>query len=76
MLLNWKDIFSCSKTDMGHTDLVKHNIKLVDDEPFKQPHRRIPPHLHSEVREHIKEMLETNVTRPSLSPFASPIVLV
>ena len=76
MLLDWKDIFSCSETDMGHTDLVKHKIKLVDNEPFKQPHRRIPPHLYSEVREHIKEMLETNVIRPSLSPYASPIVLV
>ena len=41
-----KNIFSCSQTDMGHTYLVKHNIKLVDNEPFKQPHRRIPPHLH------------------------------
>ena len=28
------------------------------------------------MREHIKEMLETNVIRPSLSPYASPIVLV
>jgi hypothetical protein len=30
MLVRWKDIFSCSDTDMGHTDLVKHQIKLYN----------------------------------------------
>ena len=28
-------IFSKGPTDLGHTDLVKHEIKLTDDKPFK-----------------------------------------
>ena len=42
-----------SVTDIGKCDLVKHQIRLNDNEPFKEPHRRIPPALFNEVREHL-----------------------
>ena len=31
---------------------------LENEQPFKEPYRRIPPALIQEVREHLKEMLE------------------
>ena len=76
LLESFRDIFSSGETDIGHTPLIKHQIKLKDDETFKERHRRIPPHLYEEVREHIRDMLDANVIRPSTSPYASPIVLV
>ena len=76
MLKLFRDIFSSGETDIGHTPLIKHQIKLKDDETFKERHHRIPPHLYEEVREHIRDMLDANVIRPSTSPYASPIVLV
>ena len=39
-------------------DLVKHEIRVVDDEPFKERFQRIPPPMVDEVHAHMKEMLE------------------
>ena len=75
-LSKWKGIFSKGITDLGNCDLVKHKIKLIDNEPFKEPHRRIPPALFQEVREHLAEMLEAGAIRPSQSLYSSNIVIV
>ena len=61
---------------LGHTDLVTHHIKLNDDNPFKERHRRIPPAMVNAVRDHLRQMLDNGVIRPSESPCASPVVLV
>ena len=75
-LIKWKGIFSKDITDLGKCNLVKHQIKLTDDQPFKEPHRRIPPALFQEVREHLREMLEAGAIRPSESPYSSNVVIV
>ncbi len=69
-------MFSKGITDIGHTKLVEHQIKLTDDTPFKDPHRRIPPGLIEEVREHLNEMLKAGAIRNSGSPYSSNVVLV
>ena len=53
-LSKWKGIFSKGITDLGNCDLVKHKINFHDNQPFKEPHRRIPPALFQEVREHLQ----------------------
>ena len=75
-LEKWNDIFSEGLTDLGNCDLVKHKINLHDNEPFKEPHRRIPPGLFQEVREHLSEMLQAGAIRPSQSPYSSNVVIV
>ena len=75
-LSKWKGIFSKGITDLGNCDLVKHKIKLIDNEPFKEPHRRIPPALFQKVREHLAEMLEAGAIRPSQSSYSSNVVIV
>ena len=72
----WQDIFSRGPTDLGHTDLDHHEIKLTDGKLFKEPYRRISPNMIEEVREHIAEMLQADAIRPSQSPFSSNVVLV
>lgn len=73
---NWETIFSKDLTDIGHTNLVTHHIRLHNEEPFKEPHRRIPPGLIEEVREHLQEMLQAGAIRNSESPFSSNVVIV
>ena len=73
----WEGIFSKScSTDLGRTNLIEREIHLEDDQPFKEPYRRIPPALIQEVREHLNEMLEIGAIRESKSPFSSNVVIV
>lgn len=76
MLKRNAGIFSKHDLDMGRTSLVKHNMILTDPVPFKEKYRRIPPQMYSEVKDHLKEMLDLGAIRPSNSPWASAIVLV
>ena len=76
LLGKWKHIFSTGPTDLGFTDLNEHEINLVDETPFKEPYRRIPPALFEEDRQHLKEMLDAGAIRESQSPFSSNVVLV
>ena len=41
-----------------------------------EPYRRIHPSDLTDVKDHLQEMQEAGVIRPSKSPFASPIVIV
>jgi transposase InsO family protein len=76
LLYKYSHVFSQHDLDLGRTDTVKHHIKLTDDTPFKERHRRVPPSMYEEVRNHIKEMLDLDAIRPSHSPYSSPVVLV
>ena len=71
-----EDLFSLGDTDIGLCTLIKHRVDLLDDVPFKQRHRRIPPAMIDEVRQHIEQLLACGVIRPSKSPWTSNVVLV
>jgi len=72
----WETVFAKDDMDLGHTDVVKHRIKLENPEPFKQRCRRIPPAMIDELKEHLHQMADLGVIRESHSPFASNIVPV
>ena len=69
-------IFAVEDLELGHTNLVKHEIKLTNYAPFKEQYRRIPPHQYEEVRKHLDEMLRMGASRRSNSPWVSAVVLV
>lgn len=78
LILDYHDIFSKGDTDLGHTNIVQHRIDLLEggDVPFKQRYRRIPPAMYEEVKDHIRQLMNAGVIRPSHSPWASNVVLV
>lgn len=76
LLKEYQDIFSKGETDIGFNDLVKHRIELIDETPFKQRTRRIPPAMFEEIRNHLQMLLDANIIRKSSSPFSSNVVIV
>ncbi|XP_076851615.1 uncharacterized protein LOC143502786 [Brachyhypopomus gauderio] len=70
------EIFAHHDLDFGHTNQVKHRIKLSDEAPFKQRARPIHPQDFDAVKRHLEELLESGVIRESESSFSSPIVVV
>ena len=68
--------FSLEPAELGCTHSTKHMIKVTDDTPFKEWFRKIPPLLVEEVRNHLREMLESGAIQPSQGAWCNAIVLV
>ena len=75
-LMEYHDIFSLDKNEMGCTDAAEHIIELLDEEPFKERFQRIAPPLLDEVQEHLQEMLDSGAIRPSQSAWCNAMVLI
>ena len=67
LLAKYHDVFSLDPAELGCTHLMEHTIKVTDDTPFKEQFRRILPPFLEEVRDHLREMLESGTIRPSQS---------
>ena len=76
LLAEYHDVFSLDPAELGCTHSTEHTIKVTDDTPFKERFRQIPLPMVEEVRNHLKEMLESGVIRPSQSAWCNAIVLV
>lgn len=76
LLRQYSSVFSAHEGDLGCTNLISHDIPLLDDVPVRQRYRRIPPSEYEVVKDHINQLLEAQVIRESSSPYGSPIVLV
>ena len=76
LLIKYQHIFSKDDHDVGRSTTVKHRIDLSNETPIRQRHRRIPPSMYEEVREHLEMLLQTGIIQESDSPWASPCVLV
>ena len=76
LLAEYHDIFSLDLAELGCTHSTEHAIKVTDDTPFKERFRHIPPPLVDEVRDHLREMLESGAIRPSQSAWCNAVVLV
>ena len=49
LLMEYHDIFSLDKNEIGCTDTAEHIIELLDEEPFKERFRQIALPLLDEV---------------------------
>ena len=76
LLVDYKDVFSKDKNDLGKTNLVEHTIDTGEAKPVAYPPRRVPLAFAEEEKKEIKRMLEQGIVRPSTSPWASPLCLV
>jgi len=72
-LLGYTDAFEHS---LGHTIVVRHKLNAGDSPTISQRPHRLPYAYRKETDNQIRDMLDQGVIQPSISPWASPIVLV
>ena len=63
------EVFSKQKNDIGCVKDFKLDINLTDEFPVAETYRKIPGHLHKEVKNHIKDLLANGWIRHLLAIF-------
>ena len=76
LLAEYHDNFFLEPRGFSCADLVKHEIMVVDDEPFKEKFPRILPLMVDEVHAHVMEILEVGAIHPNQSTWGNVVVLV
>ena len=75
LLREYKDVFSKEGDPISSTFLVEHEI-YTEGPPVRLPFRRQNPLVRAQEQSQVKEMLRDEVIRSSISPWASPVVMV
>ena len=75
LLREYKDVFSKEGDPISSTSLVKHKI-YTEGPPVRLPFRRQNPLVRAQEQSQVKEMLRDGVIQSSISPWASPVVMV
>ena len=75
-LMEYHDIFSLDKNEMGCMDAAEHIIELLDEEPFKERFQQIALSLLDEVQEHLQQMLDGGAIWPSQSAWCNAVVFI
>ena len=65
------EVFSKTEYDIGNVKGVKHSYVLDDRVPFKVRHRNLPPRMYAAARDHLNQLLDKGIIRPSISPYSS-----
>lgn len=52
LLTRFSSVFSKDEGDFGCTDLVQHEIPVLDTVPVRQRYRRLPPSQYEQVKAH------------------------
>jgi hypothetical protein len=76
LLMEYASVFSADDLDMGKTDLIRHCIDTQNAHPVKQRMRRVPLHMKGIVKGEVDKLLLSGLIEPSMSPWASSLVLV
>ena len=66
LVLAYHDVFALESNELGCTSAIEHEIRIEDDEPFKEWFGHIPPPL----------LEEAGVIHPSQSPWCNMVILV
>ena len=76
ILLKYQEIFSKDDLDLGCTYLTEHSINTGNAKPVKLHPRKVPLALVDEEQNATDLLIAQNTIQESMSPWASPIVLV
>ena len=76
MKVKYPEVFSLNNEDIGHTQLVTMDIDTGDSPPVCQKLYTLPLKHYSWVQQEIETLEWAGVIKKSISPWASPIVVV
>ena len=72
----YPEVFLLSSLDIGHTNLVTMHVDMGDSPPICQKPYTLPLKHYSWVQQKIKTLEHAGAMRKSISPWASPILVV
>ena len=75
-LMDHHTVFSLEDNECGETNLIQLEIDTGDAQPRRQHPRRLPYVAKQEVARQLQTIQEAGIIQPSISPWASPVVLV
>ncbi len=76
LLVDYHDVLSKNKFDIGHTDVIQHVIRMKDEVPVHNKQFRIPVNHQECINNHVDELLKKGAIEISRSPYNSPIFAV
>ena len=76
LLEKYNDLFAKDNYDLGRTSVIKHSIKIENENPVKQRAYRVSKKEEDFIKHELKNMIDNDIVRPSKSPWSSPVVLV
>ena len=76
LLLMYLHVFAGPGEQLGCTNRIRHSIRTADAPPIRQAVRCIPPLRRKKEQDLLGNMLQKDIIKPSISPWAAPIVLV
>ena len=76
LVLAYHDVFTLESNELGCTCAIEHEIRIENEEPFKERFWRIPLPLLEEVCTSLRDMLKAGVIHPSQFPWCDAVILV
>ena len=76
LVLAYHDVFVLESNELGCTSAIEHEIRIENDESFKELFRHIPPLPLEEVRTSVRDMLEAGAIHLSQFPWCNAVILV
>ena len=76
IIRKYKNVIALSKTKVGKTSIVKHQIDVEGNPPIAQKPYKAIGEKAKVIEDEVNKMLKDNVIRESRSPWASPVVIV
>ena len=73
---DYPEVFSLNNQDIGHTQLVTMHVDTGDSPPICQKPYTLPLKHYSWVQQEVETLERAGIIKKSLSPWASPIVVV
>lgn len=76
LLNTFRHCFAFTTSELGYSTLTEMSISLLDDTPVVYRPYRLAVKEKEIVRQMVDELQENNIIRPSVSSYASPVILV